>query len=448
VEQDVPFFSQITVRETLEFRVRLKLGNTLSSNGCRQLVDSLIGKLGLEAASETIVGDTKRRGISGGERKRLSIASVLIESPSALFLDEPTSGLDSTSAASLIRTLRKQADERKSVVAVIHQPSQYIFSQFDDVLVLSDGKLMYTGERSHIRNHITSLVGEPSDDVGEAEFVLDSVSKAPVGDETRVEAERRFGILASAAHKEGAENDQNDERMTVYDEQAFGHRASLPVQFDLLLRRSVRETMRSKATLAMTFSRQIFTAIIYGSIYDLGLNQASVQDRIGLMSLIAIGTTSVSMAKTVRAFPKEKAIVSSEMACGMYLTFPYFLAKAISEIPVTALLSSAFAVLTYYLTGLSTQPGKLLAFVCLLILHGVVSEAGGLLIGAISPSSDIALVLFPIVNVLNIIFDVSYCKGTKFAFLTMPNSGKEHFNREYSVLHSLAAESWLDPVGL
>lgn len=93
VEQDVNFFPHMTVRETLSFRVELKLGSLLSKSARDDMVDELLNELGLTKAADTVVGNNKIRGISGGERKRLSIAVEMISSPSAIFLDEPTSGL-------------------------------------------------------------------------------------------------------------------------------------------------------------------------------------------------------------------------------------------------------------------------------------------------------------------------------------------------------------------
>jgi ABC-type lipopolysaccharide export system ATPase subunit len=89
---EVNFFPHMTVRETLNFRVELKLGSMLKKKSRDKMVDDLIQQMRLEKTADTIVGDSKVRGISGGERRRLSIACELISSPSVIFLDEPTSG--------------------------------------------------------------------------------------------------------------------------------------------------------------------------------------------------------------------------------------------------------------------------------------------------------------------------------------------------------------------
>jgi len=92
IEQEAVFFPHMTVRETLNFRVELKLGKQSSKAVRDELVDELMEQVGLSKSADTIVGDNKVRGISGGERKRLSIAVEMISSPSLVFLDEPTSG--------------------------------------------------------------------------------------------------------------------------------------------------------------------------------------------------------------------------------------------------------------------------------------------------------------------------------------------------------------------
>lgn len=121
VEQEVNFFPHMTVRETLDFRVELELGRALSRSQRRALVEDLMAQMRLVDVADTIVGDSKIRGISGGERKRLSVAVELIQSPSILFLDEPTSGLDSTAAATLIENLRALADQGKTIIGTSYR---------------------------------------------------------------------------------------------------------------------------------------------------------------------------------------------------------------------------------------------------------------------------------------------------------------------------------------
>ena len=95
----------------------------------------------------------------------------------------------------------------------------------------------------------------------------------------------------------------------------------------------------------------------------------------------------------------------------MYRTLPYFVGKALSEIPLTFLFNSVFGTILYQLTGLSKMAGKFGRFLVLLATHGLASEATGLVVGAVSPNSDVALALFPAILVLNIIFDGKNISG-------------------------------------
>ena len=436
IEQDVMFFPYMTVRETLVFRVELKLGSLLSKLARDEMVDDLLSQLGLTKTANTIVGDNKVRGISGGERKRLSIAVEMIASPSVMYvsnplhghrdvylvahalnlfcrmLDEPTSGLDSSAATNLISTLRELADSGKTIIAVIHQPSQHVFAKFDDVLLLSEGKQMYYGPRKDIRDYMEAYGCRSVPEIGTAEHILDCVSRIPINDETEEEANERIERLAVKA-REASPNlgiptaSVSKAVKLIKSGSGRSPKANVLRQFRLLFKRSIREVFRGKTTIILKLVQQFTTAIIYGGIYSLGTNQASIQDRFGLLSLIAIGSANIAIGQTIRAFPREKEIVSSELASHLYRTFPYFVGKAISELPMVGILNSVFGIIVYQLTGLSRGYGKMRNFLGLLTLHGFLAQATGLVVSAISPNSDVALAMFPAIIVLNIIFDVS-----------------------------------------
>jgi ABC-type multidrug transport system permease subunit len=317
-------------------------------------------------------------------------------------------GLDSTAATNIVESLRKLADSGKTVVAVIHQPSQHVFAAFDDLLLLSEGKQMYFGEVSKVRQYMDSNVMKAPAEMGTAEHILDCISKLELPGETPDDAESRIGQLADLAREQdipiGAPT-SSDKTVKRYGGDASPRRASLFVQFKLLLLRSLRENFRSKSTLIIKTVQQVSLGLIYGTIYQLGSNQASIQDRFGLLSLIAIGAANMAMASTVRAFPKEKAIISNELAAKMYGTLPYFVGKAVSEIPLTAFFNSLFGVLVSAMTGLNSTMDKLKRFLALNSLHGLSGQSAGLMIGALAPTQDAALALFPAIMVLNIIFD-------------------------------------------
>jgi len=418
IEQEVNFFPHMTVKETLDFRVELRLGKMLDKSERDEVVASLMDQLGLTKSANTIVGNSKIRGLSGGERKRLSIACEMISSPPIIMLDEPTSGLDSYQATQVVETLRRLADGGKTVVAVIHQPSQHVFGMFDDLLLISEGKQMYYGEVAKVRSYMDQLGYSAEQEVGTAEHVLECVSRVNGGSAEENASHRRIDRLAEEARAHTSEmvlsasKDESAVATTTKKNKkakrkyfAVVHRSGANVfrQFRLLLSRSLDEVFRGKGAIIIKTVQQVTLGLIYGGIYQLGMNQASIQDRIGLLSLIIIGATNMAVAGTIRSFPKEKAIVSNEIASKMYSTLPYFVSKAISEIPLIGIFQTMFGVLIYPLTGL--QKGRFKNFLGLTTLHVIAAEAVGLLIGSVSPTSDFALALFPPIIVLSIIFD-------------------------------------------
>lgn len=170
-------FDALTVEETLQFTSQLRLPQEMTREDKNKRALIVIEKLGLSKVKSSIVGGPMRRGLSGGEKKRVSIAVELLTNPSILFLDEPTSGLDSTIALQLVQTLKDLASGGRTVITSIHQPSSRVYACMDDVILLANGHCIYYGNSGYAlayfeklgnpgmltskRSHI-NLISEPS----------------------------------------------------------------------------------------------------------------------------------------------------------------------------------------------------------------------------------------------------------------------------------------------
>ena len=140
---------ELTVRETVLFSARLRLEENLvgDEEQIHAFVDQILKSVGLASIEHALVGTDDGVGLSFEQKKLLSIAVELVASPSVIFLDEPTSGLDSRSALIVMRTLRVIADQERTIIATIHQPSSTVFEMFDDLLLLKKGgHVVYHGE--------------------------------------------------------------------------------------------------------------------------------------------------------------------------------------------------------------------------------------------------------------------------------------------------------------
>ncbi|KAF6002632.1 hypothetical protein F1559_000727 [Cyanidiococcus yangmingshanensis] len=210
VMQDDVFFSNLTVGQTLQFTADIRLPRSMSAQEKRERVDEVLRFLNLSKAKDTIIGDQQfHKGISGGERKRTNIAETLLTNPSLLLLDEPTSGLDSTTALAVVRLLKDLAiAEGRTVIATIHQPSSIMWAEFDKVLLLSEGSVVYFGPAKDTASYFEKQGFRLPYGYNPADYFLDLLVSslesggrmteerwATVPDQVRWETRRLFGEL-------------------------------------------------------------------------------------------------------------------------------------------------------------------------------------------------------------------------------------------------------------
>ncbi|CAI9759755.1 unnamed protein product [Fraxinus pennsylvanica] len=174
VPQDDIVHGNLTVEENLWFSARCRLSADLQKADKVLIVERIIDSLGLQAVRGSLVGTVEKRGISGGQRKRVNVGVELVMEPSVLFLDEPTSGLDSSSSQLLLRALRREALEGVNICMVVHQPSYTLFQMFDDLVLLAKGGLtVYHGPVRKVEEYFTGLGINVPDRVNPPDYFID-----------------------------------------------------------------------------------------------------------------------------------------------------------------------------------------------------------------------------------------------------------------------------------
>lgn len=409
VPQDDLIYPHLTVRETLVFCSLLRLPNTLSRKDKISMAESVMLELGLAKCENTIIGNAFIRGVSGGERKRVSIAHELLMNPSLLILDEPTSGLDSTAAYKVVATLASLAEKGRTVVVSVHQPSSRVYQMFHSVLVLSEGSCIYFGKASQAMPYFESVGFSPFFPMNPADFLLDLANGVDHIDglSEREKPNIKQSLVASynnlLAPKVKAAcmiNNPSSSSLSVATataaappkhQQYYCERRSLIMisssistwlnQFSILLQRSLKERRHEAFNSLRVF--QVVAASVLAGFMWWHSDMRDIQDHLGLLFFISIFWGVLPSFNAVFAFPQERAIVAKERASGMYTLSSYFMARIIGDLPMELILPTVFIAITYWMTGLKPELGAFLLTLMVLLGYVLASQGLGLALGAL-----------------------------------------------------------------
>ena len=176
-QDDDALLASLTVRETLHYAASLRLPKWMSKEQKRNRAEDVILKMGLKDCADNLIGNYTTKGISGGEKRRVTIAVQILNEPRVLLLDEPLSGLDAFTALSIMDVLRGLANEGRTLIVTIHQPRSDLFVHFGNILLLArGGNPVYSGPASGMLPHFASQGFHCSSDTNPADFALDLIT--------------------------------------------------------------------------------------------------------------------------------------------------------------------------------------------------------------------------------------------------------------------------------
>jgi ABC-type multidrug transport system ATPase subunit/ABC-type multidrug transport system permease subunit len=366
-QDDAGLLPLLTVRETLRFAARMRLPTHLTKTQRRERVDSLISDLGLKACADTVVGNELVRGISGGERRRVSIAIQILADPLILLLDEPTSGLDSVTASSIIDVLEDLALRGCTIIFALHQPQTEWLSRFDTTLLLSKGgKVAYTGATDKMLDHFADLGVTCPQYENPADFALDVITHYSLpsmatrrGHESLTSKRRSATITAwqegcyipallQSSSVDSAPMISQAAQLGVYSRQPLSITKVLP----LLLHRSVT-SLRRQPTIALGRTFQIMGLAITNLIFFAPLHNDyfSIQSRMGV---IQTGSAAlfVGMLNAIAFFPPDQALFYREEIDNLYSPESFFISYTLIELPSELVGALLFALLTVFGIGM------------------------------------------------------------------------------------------------
>lgn len=390
----------MTPRESMEFCAALKLPESVTSLERSARVEEIIRELRIQACADSRIGDQRVPGISGGEKKRTAIGIELIGNPSLMFLDEPSSGLDSFTTLKLVTLLRRLSRAGRTIIVTIHQPSEEVFSLFDKLILLSDGKIMYNGPVSNAASYFSNM-GYPCPDIrSPADHLLRIVEHCSAPQKSL------FAHSHMMSNISGPIMDGSTVMLSpLSSKQAYTTIGSW-TQFKLLFLRSWRNHIRQPETLLMFWVQLIFMECFLGLLYfQLGSTQSSITDRFGLILNIVMFMYMSGVMVGLTSIPIERPMFLREKANGMYSAHVYFLSRTeTSMIYLISLLDCvnetiwlsfygvAFASLIFYMAGLT---GGFFPFLLVCVALELAGNATGMLIGCAVSRLEVSMALMP-----------------------------------------------------
>ncbi|XP_069702129.1 ATP-binding cassette subfamily G member 4 isoform X2 [Periplaneta americana] len=415
----------LTVQEAMMVAARLKLPSSTSEKRKMHTVEEILRNLGLFDSK-----DTRTEMLSGGQKKRLSIALELINNPPVFFLDEPTSGLDNVTTRQVLQLLRTLAREGRTIVCTIHQPSASLFQLFDHVYVVSQGLCVYQGSTQELVPFLSS-VGlhcpthyNPADFVievtdGEEQNILrlsEAISNGnlswtpshfrPVttqslenSNEAAIEkADRQVihfettddrvtanVIKGGDTSSEGSSNDIHGSvtyrRMSQVKD--LNYPTSGWFQFYALFRRMMLQTFRSRAALKLQLLHHIACALMIGIVtYKTALDGYEMFKHVKFCLTIIVFHSYTWCIAPVLLFPNEVKLMKREYFNRWYGLSSYYMALTVSKIPIQICLTMIFVSMVYFMYGLPAELHRFCMFSLVCIVVCFVSEGLGLAIGS------------------------------------------------------------------
>ncbi|PON89140.1 ABC transporter-like [Trema orientale] len=373
VTQEDVLLGTMSVRETIAYSANLRLPTTMSKEELNSIVEETIIEMGLYDCADRLIGNWHLRGISGGEKKRLSIALEILTRPCLLFLDEPTSGLDSASAFFVVQTLRNVARDGRTVISSIHQPSSEVFALFDDLFLLSSGETVYFGEaknaveffaeagvpcpsRRNPSDHFLRCINKDFDKVTatlKGSLKLRDVPKSdPLMNLATAEIRAtlvekyRYSKYATRARKRIQELSTIGEDHAI--EMKSGSQASWWKQLLTLVRRSSLNMSRDVGYYWLRIIIYIVVSICVGTIYfDVGNSYTAIYARASCTAFITGFMTFMSIGG-FPSFVEEMKVFYKERLNGYYGVSVFILSNFISSFPFLVAITLVTGTITYY----------------------------------------------------------------------------------------------------
>ncbi|TMW57646.1 hypothetical protein Poli38472_011419 [Pythium oligandrum] len=387
VSQEDSLLGSFTVLETLEMSAMISLPRSVTRGMIKQRVQGVIDEMGLRVCEHTLIGDLFRKGISGGQKRRLSIAIELLSNPSILLLDEPTSGLDSSSTYNVMKFIVKLCEEGKTVICTIHQPSSLVYEMFTNVAILSGGRTVYFGPRSESLKHFASAGYECPMYANPAEYYIELVNADFEGHADIAQLVSAYSVSSVATNMTAMiaadRTNKDTDRAPLQPAKPSSSR-----QFWVLMHRNTVNNIRNPGIYWVRVFMYFMLSFMVGTMYLSTNDDITEQDIVPLLFYVQAFLVFMSVA-VLPFFIEQRSVFMRERANSGMSVFSYVLANFIASLPGIFLIALISSVLVVFLADLNSFGWFLLN----LFLSLVVAESMMHVIGAAVPHYIIGIAL-------------------------------------------------------
>ncbi|PYH36673.1 uncharacterized protein BO87DRAFT_353950 [Aspergillus neoniger CBS 115656] len=400
-------FPHLTVGQTLSFAAHARtpqkrIEGLTRSEYVETLTQVVLAVFGLSHTYHTKVGDNFVRGVSGGERKRVSIAEMFVSRCRIGAWDNSTRGLDASSALKFVRALRLSADMGRSCHAIAaYQASQSMYDLVDKVVVLYEGRQIYFGRRDRAVRYFEEMGWELPDrqvsgdfltsvtNPGERKARPDMVDKVPRTAKEFEEYWKRSpeyqelcGQIEEYQRAHPPDSDEAKAFKANHEEQQARHTRprspyllSVPMQVRLCLRRAFQRLRNDLPTVIVTVVTQPILALVIGSIFFNSAPTTATFFQKGAVLYFAVLFNALIALNEIIQLYSQRPIAVKQAGYAFVHPFAEALASWIMDLPIKFTRGTLFCVILYLMSNLRREPSQF--FICyMFLLTSVLTMSG------------------------------------------------------------------------
>ncbi|KAG9310127.1 ABC-2 type transporter-domain-containing protein [Chiua virens] len=404
-EDDV-HFPTLTVDQTIGFAAKTRTPHARAPEMTRKqfrvhITDILLTLFGLRHVRKTPVGDASLRGVSGGEKKRVSISETLATRSLLTSWDNSTRGLDASTAVEYVHALRIATNLlRVTTIVSIYQAGESLYEMFDKVCLIYEGRMVYFGPANEARQYFTDMGYEPAYRQTTSDFLVavtdpngrqvrDGVRGVPSTPEEFQQYYRDSSIMKGNLEDMASFREQyagKKDLMSAYQDSARAEHAkhlqkkspytiSIPMQIRSVMGRRVRIQAGAVSLLVINACVFVLQAIILGTTFlQLSTNTTAYYSRGGILFFSVFLPALFAMSEIPSLF-SLRPIVERHYKAAMYHPFVEAIALTLVDIPVTFLILLLYSIILYFLVGLQRSAGQFFTFFLFVFMSSLLGKA-------------------------------------------------------------------------